>query len=837
MKYYRPLMILVMSCVFSLGAFAQKPANPTSIDIYHDLKKLEVVGSAMYLAAHPDDENTRVIAYLSNHLNIPTTYLSLTRGDGGQNLIGTEIREELGVLRTQELLAARRTDGGSQRFTRANDFGYSKSPEETKEIWNKDAVLGDMVWNIRKLRPDVIVNRFSHDSGRRTHGHHTSSAQLSVEAYDLAGDPSAYPEQLKYVQPWQPRRLFFNTSWWFYGSREKFAEADKSKMIPVDIGVYYPLRGKSNTEIASESRSKHRCQGFGSTSTRGSQTEYLQLIRGDMPGDASSPIAEIDMSWSRLSGGEQIEVQLASIIEKYDFADPAASLADLLSLRKAVRSLGSDDQIMDKLADLDQIILDCAGLYAELRTEGQYRTRGETVGLDLEVISRAQEGIVLESVSFSGVVGDSTLQITLPVNENQLVQFRHELPATISDRSPYWLREEGTLGMYAVADPTMIGLPENPDVIHATLVYSIAGQQISQTIPAVYTSTDPAIGQEYFPFDVLPRVTAGIEKEVYVFGNDVTRDIQVKLTSHRPEQSGVLRPIVSAGWKVEPARVDFSTTLRGEVREFTFQVTPPAGQSELDMKLEMTVDGEMYNQSLTVIDYEHIPRQIILGPAAARLVKVDLKRAGDRIGYIMGAGDKVPENLEQIGYQVDLLTESDITAEGLAEYDAIMVGIRALNTQKWLPYKNSLLLDYVKDGGTLVHQYNTNRRLVMEDFSPYPLQLSRGRVTKEEAEVRILAPEHPVINTPNEITSADFDHWVQERGLYFPGEWSEEYTAILSSNDPGEEALDGGLLIAEHGDGYFVYSGYSWFRQLPAGVPGAFRLLANILSLGSEERP
>ena len=817
------------------GLCAQKTAQPASADIYNDLKKLEVVGSALYIAAHPDDENTRMIAYLSNHLNVETTYLSLTRGDGGQNLIGTEIKELLGLLRTQELLAARRTDGGNQMFTRANDFGYSKSPEETKEIWNKDAVLSDVVWAIRKLQPDIIINRFSHDSDRKTHGHHTSSAQLSVEAMGLCGNSSAFPDQLSLVSPWKPQRLFFNTSWWFYGSRDKFAKADKSRMIPVDVGVYYPILGKSNTEIAAESRSKHRCQGFGSTGTRGSQMEYLQLIEGSMPKEEGNPFDGIDLSWNRVAGGSIVAKSVAKVIDGFDFARPSQSVVALIALRKEINALSDNPYKRKKIKALDRIILDCAGVYAELRGNTQYVTRGEDVKMDLDVICRNSDAFELVSVSFDGVERDSVFEVSFIENESKLFQFRAPIPYDMDDRSPYWLREKGSLGMYKVDDRSMVGIPENPDLINAHLTIRLEGEELNVTVPLVYTSTDPAIGQQYFPFDVLPHLTANIEKEVYVFGNNASRSVSIELQAHKEGTKGYIKPILQAGWSVSPTTASFQTTLRGEVQRFEFEITPPEGQSESEMKLNVAFGEEIYDQSLTVVEYEHIPKQVILSKASTKLVKVDLERAGNKVAYIMGAGDKVPENLEQIGYEVDIISEEDISTEALRAYDAVILGIRALNTQKWLEYKTKYLLQYVNEGGNIIYQYNTSRRIDMSKFSPYELQLSRDRVTKEEAEMRMLSPGHPVLNWPNKISDADFDGWVQERGLYFPDKWGKEFQAIISSNDPGETPKDGGLLIAQYGKGYIVYTGYSYFRQLPAGVPGAFRLFANMISLGKNK--
>ncbi|MFT5848917.1 PIG-L family deacetylase, partial [Psychroserpens sp.] len=390
---------LLLFALFSISLItAQQPKKPTSSEIHESIKKLNFLGSVLYVAAHPDDENTRLISYMSNDVKARTAYLSLTRGDGGQNLVGPEIRELLGVIRTQELLAARGTDGGEQLFTRANDFGYSKHPDETLAIWNKKEVLSDVVLAIRQFQPDVIINRFNHRTPGTTHGHHTSSAMLSVEAFDLVGDKNAYPKQLSRTNIWQPQRLFFNTSWWFYGSRENFEKADKSNLLAVDTGVYFPSSGLSNPEIAALSRSQHKSQGFGSTGSRGSQIEYIEIIKGDLPTDKTNIFEGIDTSWNRVEGGKAIGDILYAVEKNYDFKNPSASIPELMRAYLAIQNLENTHWKNIKTNEVKNIIAACAGLYLEVTANSNHATAGAVIDLNLEVINRSNSKIVLSSI-------------------------------------------------------------------------------------------------------------------------------------------------------------------------------------------------------------------------------------------------------------------------------------------------------------------------------------------------------------------------------------------------------------------------------------------------------
>ncbi|WP_077404509.1 PIG-L family deacetylase [Cellulophaga omnivescoria] len=829
--------ILVSCVIFTLCinlGFSQAPKKKSSTEIYHSLQKLNFLGSALYIAAHPDDENTRLISYLSNNVKAKTAYLSLTRGDGGQNLIGPEIREQLGVLRTQELLGARSKDGGEQFFSRANDFGYSKHPEETLAIWNKEEVLGDVVQIIRQYKPDVIINRFNHRTPGTTHGHHTTSAMLSVEAFDLVNDPKAYPEQLKLTETWQPKRMFFNTSWWFYGSEEAFNKADKSKLMKLDVGVFYPILGVSNNEIAALASSQHLCQGFGRVSTRGSQDEYIELLKGDMP--KSDDIFEgVNTTWSRIDGGVAIGKILKKVEENFNFKNPSAHLPQLIEAYNLLQKSKDTHWKNIKTKELEDIITAVAGLYLEANANNTNSTPGGNFKVSIEALNRSTANIVLKSVN----VGDTTLtpNILLENNTKQNLTLDVAVPADTKYTSPYWLMEKGTLGMYTVKDKKLIGKPETPRAFNADFELSINNYTLTITKPVVYHYSKPDKGELYRPFEVLPEASVGIKDKVIIFSDESSKQIPVRVKALANDISGEIELTFSKGWKVANAKQNFNIKKRGDSKTITFTVTPPNSESEGSILPVVKINGKELNKELVVISYDHIPTQSVLLPSEAKVVRLDIKKTGKNIGYITGAGDKIPESLEQIGYNVSTIDPNSINTASLKGFDAIVVGIRAYNVVDELKFKQHFLLDYVKNGGNLVIQYNTAGRskLGVDNLAPYPLELSRDRVTNEFAEVTILAKDHPVVNTPNKITAKDFNNWVQERGLYFPNKWGKEFTPILAMADKGEEAKKGSILIAAYGKGNYVYTGISFFRELPAGVPGAYKLFANLLSLPKKE--
>lgn len=828
----RLLLVVFITLFPSLNIFSQAPIKPNASEVYESIKKLNFLGSVLYVAAHPDDENTRLISYMSNHVKARTAYLSLTRGDGGQNLIGPEIRELLGVIRTQELLTARQIDGGEQRFTRANDFGYSKHPDETLEIWNKEEVLSDVVLAIRQFQPDIIINRFDHRSPGSTHGHHTSSAMLSVEAFNLANENSVYPAQLKQTGLWQPKRLFFNTSWWFYGSQEKFDKADKSNLLEFDTGTFYTSSGLSNTEIAALSRSQHKSQGFGNTGSRGSQMEYIELIKGDIPKDKTNLFEGIDTSWNRVKGGEAIGNILQRVEDNFDFTNPSASIPQLLEAYRLIQNLEDTHWRTYKTEEIKNIIYACAGLYLEAAAETSQATPGESVKLNIEAINRSSYPIQLETI----VCNNTSISKQVSLSENNGFDFNEMLDIPIDQKptTPYWLTEKGTLGMYQVSDKTLIGKPETPRVFNVTFNLIFDKTPITFTKPIVYKTNDPVKGEVYKPFEIIPEASVKITEKVIIFENNLTKDIPVIVKAGKNNLNGYVHLNYPKDWQVSPEKQNISIANKGEEQTFLFTVTPPNNQNEGKLIPEVNIDGNTYTKELIEIDYEHIPYQTVLLPSESKIVRLNIQKKGKNIGYIVGAGDVVPESLEQIGYKVSILKPEDINPETLSRFDAVVVGIRAYNTLETLKFKQQQLFDFVSNGGNMIVQYNTSHRLKVDNLAPYKLELSRDRVTDEMAEVKFLEPNHPILNSPNKITQADFNGWTQERGLYFPNSWGKEFTPILSMHDKGESAKKGSLLVAKYGKGYYIYTGLSFFREFPEGVSGAYRLFANMLSIGKE---
>ncbi|NHF60250.1 PIG-L family deacetylase [Flavobacteriaceae bacterium TP-CH-4] len=829
------LFIIIGTILGTSGAYSQKPAPTSASDIYHAVQKLNFLGSALYVAAHPDDENTRLISYLSNHVKARTAYLSMTRGDGGQNLIGPELRELLGVLRTQELLAARRIDGGQQFFTRANDFGYSKHPDETLKIWNKKEVLGDVVRIIRQFKPDVIVNRFDHRSPGSTHGHHTSSAMLSVEAFDLVNDPNAYPAQLKTLRPWQPKRLFFNTSWWFYGSQEKFEAADKSNMLNFDIGTYYPILGMSNNEIASLASSQHLCQGFGRLATRGSQDEFIEFLKGEMPANKENIFDGIDTTWSRIEGGEAVGTLLYPIEKNFNFNSPSEHLPQLLEAHRKLSGLAEGHWKSIKLKELEQLIAAVCGLYLEASADTSYTHPGGKVSLTIEAINRSNAVITLQSVNINTEKTITEANV-LAANQKVVLETELEIPEDTDYTNAYWLNEKGTLGMYKVDDSGLIGKPETPRAFHALFELDFDGYAITFERPVIRRFARPDKGELFQPFEILPEATASFTDNVLIFADGRSKEIPLTIKAHKDNAQGEIQLQISEGWLVDMDTKPFEIAKKGDQQTVVFTLTPPAYEDESYLRPIIKIAGKEISKELIEIDYDHIPKQSILLPSEAKVVRLDIQKMGKNIGYIVGAGDDVPTSLEQIGYNVHLIDPERIGEGSLDQYDAVVTGIRAYNVVPELKFKQRYLLEYVKNGGNLIVQYNTAGRWdkQFENIAPYSLNLSRDRVTDENSKVTILEKNHPLTSFPNAIDETDFDGWVQERGLYFPDEWDGAFTPILSMKDEGESNKKGSLLVAPYGKGHYIYTGLSFFRELPAGVPGAYKLFANMLSIGKE---
>jgi LmbE family N-acetylglucosaminyl deacetylase len=807
------IILLTVRCVFAQTAPATDVAT-----ISQDLKKLDVLGSVLYVAAHPDDENTRLLAYLAQEKHYRTGYLSITRGDGGQNLIGNEQGELLGLIRTQELLAARKVDGAEQFFTRAVDFGFSKGPKETLDFWNQEKVLGDVVWVIRKFRPDVIICRFP-TTGEGGHGNHTASAMLAQEAFTAAADPKRYPEQLKYVQVWQAKRLMWNT--FSFGTINTTAP-DQFK---INVGVYNPLLGKGYGELAAESRSNHKTQGFGAARQRGDAYEYFKTILGDAPKD--DLMDGVNTTWSRVKGGETLGNEIGTIRKKFDADHPDRSVPDLIKMFSDVEKIGDSYWLAQKTKELGDLVAACSGLWFESYAAEQTYGLKDSIEVHSQVLNRYSDKVKVSQVD--GLHFDNGGKV-VPANDVQT--FNSKILAE-KITQPYWLEEPHGIGSYTIKDERKVGNPENPDMPSVKYEFIIEGKRIAFERQLVYKYTDPAKGEIYQPVEIAPPVTANIRDQVYIFNSQQPQTIQVKLKSFKNGSNGSVRLNAPEGWKVNPESVSFQNKSKNDEWEQDFTLTPAGSNSQtgvLEAQVTLGMDSKIYNQGILSIHYNHIPNITIFPPAQARLVELDMKIAGRKIGYIDGAGDLVEDALRQVGYQVHDLKENEILNGDLSVYDAIVVGVRSYNVNPRLAIEQPRLMEYVKNGGNLVVQYNNSNNLVTKQIGPYPFKVVNERVTDENAKVTVLDQNNPVLNYPNKINPSDFDGWVQERGLYFTKDADPQYQKVLQMADPGEAPKDGALITTQYGKGRYIYTSLSFFRQLPAGVPGAYRLFINILS-------
>ncbi|AMR31122.1 LmbE family protein [Mucilaginibacter sp. PAMC 26640] len=829
--------------VKSLRAQTSPPADIAAIQ--QNLNKLNVLSSVLYIAAHPDDENTRLLAYLAQEKHYRTGYLSLTRGDGGQNLIGTEQGELLGLIRTQELLAARRVDGAEQFFSRATDFGFSKNPEETLKFWDKDKVLGDMVWVIRKFRPDVMICRFP-TTGEGGHGNHTASAILAQEAFSAAADEKRYPEQLKHgVSTWQAKRLLWNT--FNFGNTNTTSE-DQFK---INVGNYNPILGKSYGEIAAESRSNHKTQGFGSAKQRGDAFEYFKTILGDAP--KADLMDGVVTNWSRIPGGGPIGEAIAVMRKNFNDDAPEASVPALVKLLDKVDMDFVNDKAMQtvrlkpgavddytywhqlKAKELKDLIAACAGLWFESYAAEPSYAVGDNIAINNQLINRNNADITAVTVNAGQGISKALNGLDnyrLPSGTvTNITLTENDISAPLKKISqPYWLETAHSIGSYHLANDTLAGPPENTDVPKVTYTFTINGKKISYQRNIVFKYVDPARGEIYQPLEITPPVTANVAELVYAFNKTQPQTVQVKLKAFTNANGSVsIKPV--AGWKLSPEKIDFTGKKKGDEWTVAFSVSPTDSKPNTStLEVIATANGKSFSQGLLNIKYNHVPAITIFPPAQAKLVNIDLKTAGKKIGYIAGAGDLVPDALREVGYDVHTLTENEVLNSDLSGYDAIITGVRAYNVNPRLNYEQPKLLEYVKNGGNLVVQYNNNNGLVTKEIGPYPFTVVNQRVTTEDSPVIILDESSPVLNYPNKITPDDFKGWIQERSVYMVSNIDGAYRAPLQMGDPGETQSNGSLIVANYGSGRFVYTSLVFFRELPAGIPGAYRLFVNLLS-------
>ncbi len=819
----RKIVFLLFTFAFSFSAFSQSPETYTSSEIFQQIKKLNVLASVLYVAAHPDDENNALLPYLAKEKLYRTAYLSLTRGDGGQNLIGDEQGIELGMIRTEELLAARKVDGAEQYFSRAYEFGFSKNAAEALRIWDREKILSDVVWVIRNYQPDVIIRRFPPDK-RAGHGHHAASAILAQEAFTAAADPSKFPEQFKYgVKPWQAKRILWNT--YNFGGNNTTSD----DQLKIDIGGYNPLIGKSYGELGGEARTMHKSQGEGRPRRRGESYEYFVTTGGD---PAKNDLMDgIVTDWKRLPGGEAIETMINDIISKYNIAQPDLSVPALVKLYQSIKALPEGNWRNKKLDEVEQIIIECSALYVEATSSQSQVVQGGSLSINFNLIKREDVNAFLKNISVENF--DSSFSTTLPTNQNVNINKTLAVADDKKISQPYWLVYPLQGGTFDVRDQTLIGKAWNDPSFEATFTVNIDGEDFAIKRPVQYRYIDPVKGDTYQPIPVLPKIELNYTQDNFISMNGAPAwaTMHLKSNSNDDKEYKVIQEY-SKNWSNDYPSFTYNSK-DAEIYKtgiFTSKSNETNTTEQTNLK---TADGK-YDGYTKIIAYNHIPTITYFPRAQANLVKLNIKIIGKKIGYITGAGDKVPDALKEMGYEVTNLSEKDITDENLKQYDAIITGIRAYNLYQYLSDKNDVLMRYVKNGGNMIVQYMKSNQVGDKNITvgPYPFKISSGsRVTEEDAKVNFLLPDNPALNYPNKITEKDFDGWVQERSTYQATTLDSHYETPLGMHDTDEDQTKGSLAIAKYGKGNFVYASLVFFRQLPAGVPGAYRLMANLIGL------
>lgn len=817
-RLFTPIIFL-FAFTFSTGLRAQSSSH-----IYHELLKLKETKRILYIAAHPDDENTRLIAYLANEEHAQVAYLSLTRGDGGQNLIGKELGVELGMIRTQELLRARETDGGMQYFTRAIDFGFSKNPDETLNNWDKEKLLSDVAWVIRNYQPDIIINRFNTEPGT-THGHHTTSAILALEAFTEAGKSTAFPEQLEWVNPWSSKRIFWNGYNW--GGQYEPTSDKHAHAFPV--GDYNPLLGTTYSQIAADSRTMHKSQGFGATAQIGRGEDFIELIGGEPFGQ--DPFEGIVNRWTTIPKGSSIESAIAGVLDQFDFLDPAQNVPALLKVKNLLDAVVSDEPwILEKQDHINEIILRAMGIKTRFNANKELGFPSEAIHSAL--IVNNPSSIPVEVTGYSLLDNIVQVRQTLKDNESLSLNISLDLPAEYPISQPYWLLKPLDNSLFTVEDQSLIGRPYNAPAVLAKVIFSVDGTEVTKEIPLKYQYNDPVDGEVNQPFTVVPEIQLSLNKENLFLLNNQPEilEVDVQFLSEINEGNLVLEGLSPRDYQLLDKKLDADK--KRVIYRIRISGAPLMGKSVIHAKYE-TPDGIIYGKGMKRISYKHIPNLTYFPDASFNLIQLDLNISRQKIGYIRGAGDDIPQILASLGYEVTYLENGSLDARSLSQYQTVIIGIRAFNTNPHLASQVDEVMKYVESGGNLIVQYNTSSSLLSRKLGPYPFQLSRTRVAVEDSPVRIFE-DHAILNRPNKVEISDFDGWVQERGLYFPADWDDRYITPFSMADPGEPASEGALLLAEYGKGTYSYSGISWFRLLPAGVPGAIKIFVNLIEQADE---
>ena len=814
---------LFKTLIISQLVMAQVVPEWNSAQILHEMNQLDALPRVMYIAAHPDDENTRMIAWLGNVESVRTSYLSLTRGDGGQNLIGPEKGDELGIIRTQELLQARSVDGGEQYFTRAIDFGYSKRADEVLDFWNEEEVLLDVVRAIRMFKPHVIITRFP-PTERAGHGMHTASAMLAEEAFDLAVDPNYAPEQVDMFGTWQVERFYFNTSTWWYPDLSSQADSSDD-IVQVDIGAYIPELGISSGVLAGKARTMHKSQGFGSSLQRGERTEYLQYVKGSI---ADGHILDgLTRNWNE-AGYPEIDQAIDDMISAFDPMEPEKSIPALSAIHESIS--GTDwvgkEYILEQIGDL---LISCSGSWFEFRTSDHRFTPGTQISWTIDLLVQRKAPVYLLSLNVDNPIECPAFPSDLGTNKINTLEGRLLVPELITQ--DYWLNSEQEF-MYEVEGDSMLCLPSSVPALMCRVELLIGTTVVQKMVPLTYKWTDRVKGELSRQVVITPPVSVNSALDNMIFPNREERSITLEFVYHGEDSAFVkFVPELDAGWKMKPAELDLSFTFKGQKLYREFNIVPSRDEGTVVLKGKFELGEESFEaRSYSSLEYDHFSPQVYQPIFRRDLVRFDMETRGERIAYIPGAGDQMVEAIQAMGYEVDLIESSMIPVTDLSVYDAVVCGIRAYNTNPELYSYHGQLMEYVDQGGVYIVQYNTNRGVETDLIGPYPFTLSRDRVSEEDAVVTIIGGDHPLLNSPNKITVDDFEHWKQERGLYFPSEWSDEYHTFFSWNDKDESPKEGAMIAAEYGDGLFVYSSISFFRELPAAVPGAYRLFANLLS-------
>ncbi len=848
------------------------------------LRRLQTTARLMQVTAHPDDEDGGMLTLEARGKGVSTLLMTLTRGEGGQNKLGSNLFDALGVLRTLELLASDRYYGVEQRFSRVADFGFSKTAEETFQKWQgHDVALADMVRVIRTFRPDVLVARFS-GTERDGHGHHQASAILTKEAFRAAGDPKRFPEQIaEGLEPWQPKKLYIGNVCGFMAMTCDAA----NYTLRLNTGVVDPVLGVSYIQFAMEGLRHQQSQGAANwTVEPGDRFTYYKLVDSVVESPKDKDGHEQDF----FDGIDTTLPGLATLMPDEEKKVPwlRRSLVGIQAKIEAAERAGTDavatDAALAAAERLTGALLIVGGIPLPERAETDFRlnslyseieqARALVAGVKLSTIVNAPIGATSEH-AFMAVPGKSfevtaklsvervfykhaTVRLRLPEGwkseelkreqsgKELTVQFRVSPPTNAQITRPYWRRDgpkRDTLNM--IDEPKFQGLPFPPPPVEA--VADLSGEAVKAVCMVRYKNSASAVEER--PLAVAPAFSVLLDPseqvipiedgpqskvKVDVSSNLESKTLQETHGAGDPEKDeGALRVAVPDGWRVEPAEKQLQFHKRGERQSAGFKVlSGNRTEGRTGIRASFKSGHRSYVEGYSVVTREDLGTFYYYQPAAQRVSIVDVKVPKDvKVGYIMGAGDEIPTVLQQIGMDVTLIPAEKLSSEDLGRYRTIVLGIRAYDTQKDVIANNRRLLDFVQAGGRLVVQYNASAGdFNAGKFTPYPATLSRARVSVEEAPVVILDPANAIFHSPNEITQKDFEGWVQERGLYFMSQWDSNFTPLLESHDPGEGEQKGGLLIAHYGKGTYIYTGYAFFRQLPAGVPGAVRLLVNLVS-------